>query len=111
MITGKISAIHDIQDIPNTEYQKRIFAIKNNDGYQGQEQIFAFELFGDKMILINGFKEGDEVEVEYNLRCRWWKEDRYFTTLDAWKVTKVGAGKPLPELKPPTEEEMNNLPF
>lgn len=97
MTKGKIKAIHDIQDIPNTEYQKRVFAISNNEGYQGKEQIFAFELFGDKMSLINGFKEGDQVDVEYNLRCRHWKDDRYFTTLDAWKIEKAEAQNEQPK--------------
>tara|TARA_R100000951_G_scaffold92658_1_gene81106 strand:+ start:408 stop:761 length:354 start_codon:yes stop_codon:yes gene_type:complete len=117
MIKGKISAIHDIQDIPNTEYQKRVFAISNNEGYQGKEQVFAFELFGDKMSLINGFKEGDQVDVEYNLRCRHWKEDKYFTTLDAWKITKVAGEYQPPEAQnhepqtaPPLPEN-DNLPF
>lgn len=109
MIKGKISAIHDIQDIPNTEYQKRIFAIKNHEGYDGREQIFAFELFGDKMSLINGLKEGDEVEVEYNMRVRHWKEDKYFTTLDAWKVTKASNEAPLPQ--PDVLPDFDNDPF
>lgn len=112
MIKGTIKAIHDIQDIPNTEYQKRVFAITNSEGYQGREQIFAFELFGDNMNLISKFKEGDEVTVSYNTKCRHWKEDKYFTTLDAWKITGAGAkGYSIDSSGDVEETDASSLPF
>jgi len=100
MIKGTIKTIHPVEQIQDGKYQKQIFAISNNDGYEGREQIFAFELFGDKCDLLNGYKEGDEVSVDYNLECRHWKEDRYFTTLKAWRI-----GKAVTEYQKPVEKE------
>lgn len=56
--------------------------------------IFCFEIFGlDKVENFNKYnKEGDQVEVTFNVSCNKW-EDRYFTSLPAWKVFKAGYKK------------------
>ena len=94
---GKIKTIHELTSFESKggdQFTKQIFVVANNEGYEGKEQIFPMELFGDKTSLLNGFKEGDEVNVEYNLNCRHWKEDRYFVSLQAWKIEKVGETAP-----------------
>ncbi len=114
MIKGTIKTIHPVEQIQDGKYQKQIFAISNNEGYEGREQIFAFELFGDKCDLLNGYKEGDEVSVGYNLECRHWKEDRYFTTLKAWKIDKAETQKATPTATPTTTPAVpvdDSLPF
>jgi hypothetical protein len=88
-IKGAIKTVHDLttfQGKDGSEYQKQIFTVVNNDGYEGREQLFAIELFGDKTQLLNSAKEGDQVTVECNVNCRHWKEDRYFVSLQAWKI-------------------------
>lgn len=98
-IKGVLQTIHPItnfQGRDGTDYQKQTFTVVNNDGDEGKEQLFAIELFGDKTQLLNTAKEGDTVTVQCNVNCRHWKEDRYFTSLQAWKIEKVGAGESLP---------------
>ena len=50
-------------------WKTQTFVIKNNDGYQGQEQIYAFSIFGDEKIdKFNQYnKVGDNVKVSFNI--------------------------------------------
>lgn len=69
------------------EWKKLNFVISNNGGYEGAEQIFAFEIFGGEKV--DNFekynKVGQEVEVSFNIRVNEWK-GKYYTSLQAWKV-------------------------
>lgn len=69
------------------EWKKLNFVISNNGGYEGAEQIFAFEIFGTEKV--ENFekynKVGQEVEVSFNIRTNGWK-GKYYTSLQAWKV-------------------------
>ena len=89
---GEIIAINEVQPI-GSEYQKLVFAIKNNTGYEGREKILAFEIFEstekdkvDNFLKFN--KVGKTVDVDYEIDCRPNKKTKghYFTTLKAWKV-------------------------
>jgi len=48
--------------------------------------------------MLDGINEGEQVEVSFNLRGREWTspqgEVKYFNTLDAWRIEKVGQGMP-----------------
>jgi hypothetical protein len=45
--------------------------------------------------LIDGFSTQDQIEVSFNLRGREWTspqgEVKYFNTLEAWRIEKVGS--------------------
>ena len=96
-LVGKIKTILDKQSGTSkigNEWVKQSFVISNNDGYEGKEQIFCFELFGDeKVSKFNEYNSvGKEVEVSFNIKCNEWTKDgktSYFTSLDAWKVFSV----------------------
>lgn len=95
------------------EWKKVVFVISNNGGYQGAEQIFAFEIFGaekvDKFLQYN--KEGDTVDVDFNIRTNEW-QGKYYTSLQAWRVFKVEeAPQPQPQAEPVQEEDEDKLPF
>ena len=81
-------------------------------------------MFQDKVDLINDFKVGDEVGVEFNLKGRKWTDpkgvDKYFTTLQAWKLEKKGnspaQNDDSPEMKEPEwladkDDNGGDLPF
>jgi len=76
------------------EWQKQTFIVSNNEGYEGKEQIYAFDVFGsEKVENLNKFNNvGDVVEVSFNISTNEWK-DKYFTSLSAWRIEKVGAEK------------------
>jgi hypothetical protein len=69
------------------EWKKLTFILANNEGYEGAEQIFAFEIFGEEKV--ENFqkynKVGQNVEVSFNIGTNEWK-GKYFTSLSAWKV-------------------------
>lgn len=79
------------------QWKKQSFVIANNDGYEGKEQIFCFELFGEEKVtnLAKYNKVGDEVLVSFNIGCNEYNNPtkglQYFTSLSAWKVVKGGA--------------------
>ena len=93
-IKGKITVINDIQkgtSKAGKEWKKLTFVVSNNEGYEGREQVFAFEIFGDEKVgnFVKYNKLGQDVEVSYNIKCNAWTKDgktSYFTSLDAWKV-------------------------
>lgn len=90
------------------KWNKQKFVISNNEGYEGKEQIFCFEVFGnDERFnnIIQNVKEGSEVEVWYNIQTNEYKEN-YYTSLQAWKVQASGVPT---EIK--TEEGEDHLPF
>ena len=89
-ITGKIKKINKPEDISGGKYRKLVFAVTNNDGFEGKEALFAFEIFekaeGDKIENFLKFNQvGQTVDVSYEIRCNE-NAGRYFTSLSAWKV-------------------------
>ena len=121
-ISGKITVIFDTAQI-NDSFKKREFVVEYSDNSQFTELI-KFELFQDKCDLITDFKVGDEVNVEFNLKGRKWTDpkgvDKYFTTLQAWKLEKSGGASAQdntstdmsePEWLADKEDNGGDLPF
>lgn len=115
--TGTIVDILEPEEISDGKYRKQVFAIKNNEGYNGAEATFAFELFekadGDKIEKFRKFnKVGSFVDVSYEIRCNEYK-GRYFTSLSAWKVFKAeGAASGKATAPDPVDEELDSeIPF
>lgn len=94
-----------------TDWQKQNFIVTNNDGYDGKKQIFCFEIFGEEKVQnFNKFnKVGDSVKVDFNISTNEWK-DKYFTSLQAWKVFKSEQVTAMPEIVNDPQVE-DNLPF
>jgi hypothetical protein len=116
-ITGSIKKFLPIESgvakASGKEWQKQNFIISNNDGYEGKEQIFCFEVFGDEKVtnLSKFQKEGDNVKVSFNIGTNEWK-DKYFTSLSAWRIEKVETAPSVPQAPAePLGEEPDDLPF
>ena len=92
------------------EWQKQLFVVANNDGYEGKEVIYCFEIFGEEKVQkFNKFnKVGDVVDVSFNISTNEWN-GKYFTSLQAWKVFKAETQAPAEQFEP--AEEGNDLPF
>ena len=69
------------------EWKKISFIVTNNEGYEGREQLFAFEIFGDEKVdnFLKFNKEGSEVVVKFNIQTNNWK-GKYYTSLSAFRV-------------------------
>ena len=120
-ITGKLVEIFDTVQI-NDSFRKREFVVEYSENSQYPEFI-KFELFQDKVEIIDGYKVGDEVEVAFNLKGRKWNDPKggvkYFNTLQAWRLGKKSDDHPKPEGGTPMDEpewladqdDDNVLPF
>lgn len=89
--TGEIHLVKET-DVINDRFQKREFVLNDKD--DEYPQLVQFELTQDKVDDILSFKVGDMVKVKYNIRGREWTSPqgdvRYFVSLNAWRVEKVG---------------------
>jgi hypothetical protein len=69
------------------DWKKITFTVTNNDGYEGREMLYAFEIFGTEKVdnFIKYNKEGASVKVKFNIRSNEYN-GKYFTNLEAWRV-------------------------
>lgn len=92
-ITGKIHFIGEEQQISATLVKRELVLVyAENPQYP---QYIAFETIKDRVRLLDNFKPGDEVSVEFNLRGREWTnpkgEKKYFNSLELWRINPVMA--------------------
>ncbi len=87
-IKGKIKKISETVEISD-RFRKREFIIEysNNPEYP---QVIQFEMIQDRCEILDQFKEGQQVEIFFDLKGREWTspqgEIKYFNTLQAWKI-------------------------
>lgn len=85
---GKVHKIFDTEQKSAT-FQAREFVIEVADGQY--PQMVKFQLVQDKCNLIDGYSEGEEISVDFDLRGREWN-GKYFTNLQAWRVARAEGG-------------------
>ena len=95
-LKGTLKEIFDTQHISD-RFTKREFVVEYADNPQ-YPQYIKFELTQDKVDLIDQFKVGDEVDVQFNVRGRAWTNPQgvtqYFNTLQAWRLDPATASAP-----------------
>tara|TARA_B100000700_G_scaffold286328_1_gene341107 strand:- start:40 stop:432 length:393 start_codon:yes stop_codon:yes gene_type:complete len=90
-IKGKIKKISDTIEISD-RFRKREFVVEysNNPEYP---QIIQFEMVQDRCEILDQFKEGQQVEIFFDLRGREWTSPqgdiKYFNKLQAWKIVST----------------------
>lgn len=93
------------------KFKKREFVV--TDGAASYPQNIQFELHQDRCDLIEPFKEGDQINIKFNLKGRDWADKegviKTFNTLQAWALTKVEGEKFKNETFTPIESD--GLPF
>jgi hypothetical protein len=87
-IGGVLTVIEDTVDV-NDHFRRRRFVIEHND--RGRIEIISFELFQGQTTLIDSFKLGDKIVVDFNVKGRKWVDtnggpEKYFNTLQAWNI-------------------------
>ncbi len=91
-IKGKVHEIGKTENVSD-KFKKRQLIIEYAENPTYPEYI-NFELQQDKVGLADQLKQGDEVEVFFNLRGRpWTNKDGvtyYFNSLLIWRISKVG---------------------
>jgi len=89
---GTIHKIFDAVQISAT-FKKRdvvLEVIETSSKGESYPQYISFQFVQDKCDLLNDKKEGDAVQVLFNMKGRKWispqGEVKYFNTLDAWQI-------------------------
>ncbi|EMR01712.1 DUF3127 domain-containing protein [Cesiribacter andamanensis] len=90
-VRGTIKEIFDTQQISD-RFSKREFVIEYADNPQ-YPQYIKFEMVKDRCDMLDDFKAGEEVDVQFNLRGRAWTNaqgaTQYFNTLQAWRIDRA----------------------
>lgn len=90
-MSGSIKVIGQTQQV-SEKFSKRDFVVTDTSDKYPQD--ISFQLTQDKCSVLDAFMEGESVDVSFNLRGREWQspqgEVKYFNTLEAWRVEKVG---------------------
>jgi hypothetical protein len=88
-LNGKLHAIFEIKEKTPT-FRTREFVVEVVDEKFSQYQYIKFELVNDKCKLIDNFKLGQSITVNFNITGREWTnpegEKIYFNSLRAWKI-------------------------
>jgi len=108
-VAGKLVVINATQ-VVSEKFSKRTFVVETADQYPQQ---IEFQLTQDKCDYLDAYKVGEQVNVSINIRGRAWNnpqgETKYFNTLEAWKIEKVG-NAPVMNPNAPNEEK-DDLPW
>lgn len=121
-IQGKLHKKFDTQSVTDT-FRKRDFVVEYADNPL-YPQFVQFQCTQDRCSLLDNFREGDKIEVTFNLRGKEYDDrngggKKYFNTLEAWRIQKVEAqpgeqtvddlARNSPGL--PGEDDGDSLPF
>jgi len=87
-IKGILDAVNNTVDVtPN--FTRRNFIVSYWDNPE-QVEYLSFELVQERCKLIDSFKKGDKIIVDFHLKGRKWVnssgDDKYFNSLQAWNV-------------------------
>ena len=120
-VTGKIKLIDITKEVGSANFKKRDIVITTDEQYP---QHILVQFVQDKCDLLNGFKVGESVKIDINLRGREWTNPQgevvYFNTIQGWRIGKVADAQaeevPAPEFatKQPTgqvKDPVDDMPF
>ena len=82
-ITGEITNIGEIQQITDN-FSKRVVTVKTDANSQYPQWI-KLETNNTKNALLDAFKEGENVTIDFNLNG---KENNGYNQLTVWKINK-----------------------
>ena len=112
-LNGVIKKIDAKQEI-SEKFSKREFVVTINRDDKYPQDIMM-QMTNDKCDNLNGFMEGQEVEVSFNLRGREWTSPqgdvKYFNTLEAFRIEGQEMSSPAPTVVADSPEGDDELPF
>jgi single-strand DNA-binding protein len=88
-ITGIVKDIFDRQTFPSG-FSKREFVLTTKDNYPQQVK---FEMTKERADILDSVSIGEEVKLSFDIRGNEYN-GKYFVSLQAWKLEKMGAGAP-----------------
>jgi len=91
-LSGIVKVVNPTVQV-SEKFAKREFVVTDASSMYPQD--IMFQSTQDKCALLDNIHVNDQVEVSFNLRGREWTspqgEVKYFNTLEAWRIEKVGA--------------------
>lgn len=104
-LTARIFEIFDTINVSAT-FKKREFVLEYIE--RQYPEYIKFEFVQDKCDLLDRFKVGQDVTIDFNLKGRKWTspqgEVKYFNTLQAWRVDAAKSDEPQQDDGPPMME-------
>ena len=111
-LKGSVKTISGTREVSD-KFKLREFVVTDDSGQY--PQIIQFQSVQDKCELLDNFKEGDNVEVYFNLRGREWTnpqgEVKVFNTLDAWKIQPLSGETKTADNETFVADGDDDLPF
>lgn len=113
-VKGTLKVIKDTQ-VVSDKFKKREVVLVDDSGQY--PQTLQLQSTQDRVSIFDSCKEGDRVEVSFNLNGREWTnpqgEVKVFNTLDAWKITPIEGATTEESYKNPVtqREPEDDLPF
>lgn len=101
------------------EWKVQEYVIETHDQYPRR---MCFDVFGDDKIKQFNIQIGEELNVSFDIDAREW-QGRWFNSIRAWKVERVGAAPQVPPTEAPfppmntapadfsATDEKDDLPF
>ncbi|MES2657563.1 MAG: DUF3127 domain-containing protein [Verrucomicrobiota bacterium] len=89
-VTGKIKLINDTQSFPSG-FTKREFVVTTAADKYPQD--IKFDMVKDKCAILDSFKPGDDVQVNFDIRGREYN-GKYFVDLSCWKLQAADGAEP-----------------
>ena len=86
--TGKIKVIYDTQSFPSG-FSKREFVVTTADSKYPQD--LKFEVVKDKCAILDNYKEGADVVVNFDVRGNEYN-GKYYVNLSCWKLSGGSGG-------------------
>ena len=97
-LTGTVKVLNDTVNVSD-KFSKREFVVTETSSMYPQD--ILFQATQDKCALLDAISVNDQVEVSFNIRGREWTspqgEVKYFVSLDAWRIEKMGQGQTMPQ--------------
>ena len=91
-ITARLVEVFEAVNVSAT-FKKREFVVEYIE--RQYPEYIKFELIQDKCDLLNNYKVGQDLNVDFNLKGRKWNspqgEVKYFNTLQAWRLEVASA--------------------
>src|SRR5437868_5910270 len=90
-VIGTLKAKFDTQKVSD-RFQKREFVL-TTEANTPYPQHVSFQVTQDKCAMLDQFREGEEIKIQFNLRGREWNGPqgvKYFNTLEAWRIERAG---------------------
>ena len=100
--TGELIHIGEVQEFGDKGFYKRVIVINTGGEYPQEVPFDAPKKAADAC---RQLQVGDQVTISFDLRGRHWKDDRWFASLNAWKIEKVGS-KPAPRKEDAGQDDL-----